>query len=190
MPTKPQYDLTVVFPPKRVWRSRLKANLCCRVIPLCRVEYCCCRAQEEFRDSREASEASREASGTRPAWLESYDTLVWTDSWIFTAYSILIPVPKLWLQDVRVPTIGSVHPNLKKTYLKTRDTCLIAYLAVSYRQSMVFGEVLQCVPISVSRVTVNYCTETGVKMKNYSRVSDHSQENQHCVEAPVTGYKV
>lgn len=56
-------SLTVVFLPKRVWRSRLKANLCCWVIPVCRVEYCCSRAQEEFRDSKEARE------GTRPAWL-------------------------------------------------------------------------------------------------------------------------
>ena len=49
----------------------MKVNFCCLVIPLCRVEYCCSRTQDEFRDSREASEASREASGTRPALLES-----------------------------------------------------------------------------------------------------------------------
>lgn len=65
------HSLTVVFPLKRVRRSRLKSNLCDWVIPLCRVEYCCSRAQEEFRDSREAREASREASGATPALLES-----------------------------------------------------------------------------------------------------------------------
>lgn len=72
-------SLTVVFPPNKVLRSWLKANLCCRVIPRCREEYCCSRAQDEFRDSREAREASREASGTRPAWLESHSILGWTD---------------------------------------------------------------------------------------------------------------
>lgn len=70
----------MVFPPKSVWRSWLKADLCCQVILLFKAEYCCSRAQEEFKDSREASEASSEASGTRPAWLESYSILGWTDT--------------------------------------------------------------------------------------------------------------
>lgn len=47
--------------------------------------------------------------------------------------------------------------------------CLFAsYLLISYRQSVVFGEALQFVPISTSRVAV---IEAGVKMKRHSRVA-------------------
>ena len=71
-------SLTVMFPPNKVLRSLLKANLCCWVIPLCRSEYCCSRAEDEFRDNIVAREASKEASGTRPASLESHSILCWT----------------------------------------------------------------------------------------------------------------
>lgn len=58
----------------------MKADLCCQVMLLFKTEYCCSRTQEEFKDSREAGEASSEASGTRPAWLESYSILGLTDT--------------------------------------------------------------------------------------------------------------
>lgn len=68
---------------------------------------------------------------------------------------------------------------------------LFAYLAVSYRQSMVSGEALQFIPMSASRVIGNCrnCRENEKPQQSCCRWP-FIKKAAVCVQASVTGYKV